>query len=163
MEVCLMRKWRDIWLVGLLSKCYKIMDRTSICATTLRRNIADLEKRFLGMEKKYTFSMEMYESMLKRMTNAEISIGLMRSRYETYPPQQFDLTVREEDAKGEIDALGTPIILGSHILGSPKPEGTLLERIETDPELSWESIQERINSVSWVDSLVGEEVDIAPQ
>jgi len=37
--------------------------------------------------------MEMYESMLKRMTNAEISIGLMRSRYETYPPQQFDLTV----------------------------------------------------------------------
>ena len=33
MEVCLMRKWRDIWLVGLLSKCYKIMDRTSICTT----------------------------------------------------------------------------------------------------------------------------------
>ena len=44
----------------------------------------------------------------------------------------------------------TPIILGSHILGSPKPEGTLLERIEMDPELSWESIQERINLVSWV-------------
>jgi len=32
-----------------------------------------------------------------------------------------------------------------------------------DLELSWESIQERINLVSWVDSLVGEELDIAPQ
>jgi len=95
----------------------------------------------------------------------EISVGLMRSKYETYPPQQFDLTVREEDAEGEVNALETPIILGSHILGSPKPEGTLLERIEIelDPELSWESIQERINSVSWAGSLVGEELDIAPK
>ena len=101
--------------------------------------------------------------MLKRMTNAGISIGLMRSGYETYPPQQFNLTVREEDAEGEANVLETPIILGSHFLGSPKPEGMLLERIKTDPELSWESIQERINSVSWVGSLVGEELDIAPK
>jgi len=33
MEVCLRRKWRDTQLVGLLSKCYKMMDRTSICVT----------------------------------------------------------------------------------------------------------------------------------
>jgi len=82
------------------------------------------------LEKKYTFSMEMYESMMKRVTNAEISVGLLRSRYETYPPQQFDLTVGEEDAEGEVDILEAPIVLGSHIVGSPKPEGSLLERIQ---------------------------------
>jgi len=48
----------------------------------LRRNIADLEKRHLELEKKYTFSMEMYKLMMKRVTNAEISVGLLRSRYE---------------------------------------------------------------------------------
>ena len=41
----------------------------------------------------------------------EISVGLSKSRYETYPPQQFDLT------EGEIDVLETPITLGAHILG----------------------------------------------
>jgi len=59
-----------------------------------------LERRNLELEKKYTFSMEMYEPMMKRVTNVEISVGLLRSRYETYPPQQFDLTVGEEDAEG---------------------------------------------------------------
>jgi len=122
-----------------------------------------LEKRHLELEKKYTFSMEMYKSMMKRVTNTEISVGLLRSRYETYPPQQFNLTVGEEDAEGEIDVLETPITLGSHIVGFPKLEGTLLERIEPDPELTWEDVQESINSMAmtWVDSLVGEELDIA--
>jgi len=138
----------------------------------LRRNIADLEKRYLELEKKYFFSMEMYESMMKRVTNAEISVGLLRSRYETYPPQQFDLTVGEEDAEGEIDVLETPITLGHHVVGLPKPEGILLERIgpdsllegvELNPELIWEDVQESINSMAttWVDSLVGEKLDIA--
>jgi len=57
-----------------------------------------LEKRYLELEKKYTFSMDLYEGMMKRMTNTKISVGLLTSRYETYPPQQFDLTVGEEDA-----------------------------------------------------------------
>ena len=131
----------------------------------MRRNIADLEKRYLELEKKYIFSMEMYESMMKRVTNVEISVGLLRSRYETYPPQQFDLTVGEEDVEGEVDILETPITLGSHIVGLSRPEGTLLERIEPSPELTWEDVQESINSMAttWVDSLVGEELDIAPK
>ena len=124
-----------------------------------------MEKRYLELEKKYTFSMEMYKLMMKRVTNTEISVGLLRSRYETYPPQQFDLMVGEEDAEGEIDVLETPITLGSHIIGFAKPEGTLSERIEPDLELTWESVQESINSMVmiWVDSLVGEELDIAPK
>jgi len=115
------------------------------------------------LEKKYVFSMEMYESMMKRVTDAEISVGLLRSRYETYPPQQFDLTVGDEDAEGEVDVLEAPIVLGSHIVGSPKPEGLLLERIQPSPELTWEDVQESINSMAttWVDSLVGEQLDIA--
>jgi len=140
----------------------------------LRRNIADLEKKYLELEKRYFFSMEMYELMMKRVTNVEISVGLLRSRFETYPPQQFDLSVGEEDAEGEVDVLETPITLGSHIIGLPKPEGTLLERIgpdsllegiELDPELTWENVQESINSMAttWVDSLVGEKLDIAPK
>ena len=131
----------------------------------LEKNHLELEKSHLELEKKYTFSMEMYEGVMKRMTNVEISVGLMRSRYNTYPPQQFDLRVGEEDAEGEIDVLEASITLGSHIIGSPKPEGTLLERIELDPELTWESVQESINSMAmtWVDSLVGEELDIAPK
>jgi len=55
--------------------------------------------------------------------------------------------------------------LGSHSIGSPKPEGSLLERIEPGPELTWEDVQESINSMAttWVNSLVGEQLDIAPQ
>ena len=122
-----------------------------------------MERRNLELEKKYAFSMEMYESMMKRVTNAEISVGILRSRFETYPPQHFDLTVGDED--GEVDVLEDPIVLGSHTIGSPKPEGTLLERIQPSPELTWEDVQESINSMAttWVDSLVGEQLDIAPQ
>ena len=68
----------------------------------MRRNIAKLERRNLELENKYAFSMEMYKSMMKRVTNAEISVGILRSRFETYPPQQFDLTVGDEDAEGEV-------------------------------------------------------------
>ena len=59
----------------------------------------------------------------------------------------------------------TPITLGSHVVGFPKTEGTLLERIEPGLELTWESVQESINSMAttWVDSLVGEELDTAPR
>ena len=123
-----------------------------------------MERRNLEL-KKYTFSMEMYKSMMKRVTNAEISVGILRSRFETYPPQQFDLTVGEEDAEGEVDVLEAPIVLGSHTIGSPKLEGSLLERILPSPELTWEDVQESINSMAttWVDSLVGEQLDIAPQ
>jgi len=34
-----------------------------------------------------------YELMLRRTTQVEMSVGILRSRFETYPPQQFDLTV----------------------------------------------------------------------
>ena len=107
--------------------------------------------------------MEMYEGMMKMMTNAEISIGLMRSRYNTYPPQQFDLTVGEEDTEGELDVLGSPIVLGSHVVASgPR---TLEERSELEPKLTWDDVQESINSMATtcVDSLVGEELDIVPR
>jgi len=42
---------------------------------------------------------------------------------------------------------------------------SLLEGIELDPELTWENVQESINSMAttWVDSLVGEKLDIAPK
>jgi len=69
-----------------------------------------------------------YESMLRRMTQVEISMGIMRSRFKTYPPQQFDLTVLEEDV------LDTPITLGNHVVASgPR---TLEERIKSDRD--WE-------------------------
>jgi len=42
-----------------------------------------------------------YESMLRRTTQVEMSVGILRSRFETYPPQQFDLTVLEEDVEEE--------------------------------------------------------------
>jgi len=64
-----------------------------------------------------------YESMLRRTTQVEMSVGILRSRFETYPPQQFDLTVLEEDA------LDTPITLGNHVVASgPR---TLEERIKS--------------------------------
>ena len=70
---------------------------------------------------------------------------------------------RKEGKTGENH--DTPIVLGSHIVGSPKPEGLLLERIQPSPELTWEDVQESINSMAttWVDSLVGEQLDIAPK
>jgi len=60
-----------------------------------------------------------YKLVLRRMTQVEMSIGIMRSRFETYPPQQFNLT----------DVLDTPITLGSHVVASgPR---TLEEKIES--------------------------------
>ena len=75
--------------------------------------------------------MEKYKLMLRRTTQVEISVGLMRSRFETYPPQQFDLMVLEEDGQ---DILDSTITLGSHVVASgPR---TLEERIELNRD--WE-------------------------
>jgi len=149
------------------TSCLVFWTQTDILlqSATLRRNITNLEKKYLELEKKYVFSMEMHELMMRRVTNAEISVGLLRSRFESHPPQWFDLSVGEEDAEGEVDVLETPITLGSHIVGSPKLEGSLLERIEPSLELTWEDVQESINSMvmTWVNSLVGEQLDIAPK
>ena len=94
----------------------------------------------------------------------EASVGLMRSRFETYPPQQFDLT----------DVLDTPITtLGSHVVASgPR---TLEERIESGRDweqwlASVEDVEEEERLVAesketakaWVNSLVGD-VNIAPK
>jgi len=101
--------------------------------------------------------------MLRRTIQVEISMGIMRSRFETYPPQQFDLT----------DVLDTPITLGSHMVASgPR---TLEERIELGQDweqwlVSVEDVEEEERLVAevketakaWVDSLVGD-VDIAPK
>ena len=104
---------------------------------------------------------------VRRMTQVEVSVGLMRSRFETYPPQQFDLTVLEEDV------LDSPITLGNHVVTSgPK---TLEERIELGRDweqwlVSVEDVEEEERLVAevketakaWVDSLVGD-VDITPK
>jgi len=108
-----------------------------------------------------------YELMLRRTTQVEMSVGILRSRFETYPPQQFDLTVLEEDV------LDSPITLGNHVVASgPR---TLEERIELGRD--WEQWlasmgdveeEERLvakaqeTAKAWVDSLVGD-VDIAPK
>jgi len=103
-----------------------------------------------------------YELMLRRTTQVEMSVGILRSRFETYPPQQFNLT----------DVLDTPITLGSHVVASgPR---TLEERIKSGRDweqwlVSVEDIEEEERLVAeaketakaWVDSLVGD-VDIAP-
>jgi len=125
--------------------------------------VSALEKRCSGMADRCDDLMGKYESMLRRTTQVEVSVGLMRSRFETYPPQQFDLT----------DVLDTPITLGSHVVASgPR---TLEERIESGRDweqwlVSVEDIEEEERLVAeaketaraWVDSLVGV-VDIAPK
>jgi len=125
--------------------------------------VSALEKRCSGMADRCDNLMGKYESMLRRTTQVEVSVGLMRSRFETYPPQQFDLT----------DVLDTPITLGSHVVASgPR---TLEERIESGRDweqwlASVEDIEEEERLVAeaketakgWVDSLVGD-VDIAPK
>jgi len=84
--------------------------------------VSALEKRCSGMADRCDDLMGKYELMLRRMTQVEVSVGLLRSRFETYPPQQFNLT----------DMLDTPITLGSHVVASgPR---TLEERIE----LGWD-------------------------
>jgi len=122
-----------------------------------------LEKHCSGMADRCEDLMGKYESLLRRTTQVEMSVGIMRSRFETYPPQQFNL----------MDMLDTPITLGSHVVASgPR---TLEERIE----LGWdwdqwlasvEDVEEEERLVAkvketakaWVDSLVGD-VDIAPK
>jgi len=125
--------------------------------------VSALEKCCSGMTDRYEELMGRYESMLRRTTQVEVSIGLMRSRFETYPPQQFDLT----------DVLDTPITLGNHVVASgPR---TLEERIESGWDweqwlASVEDVKEEERLVAkaketakaWVDSLVGD-VDITPK
>ena len=116
-----------------------------------------LEKRCLEMADRCEDLMGKYESMLRRTTQVEMSVGILRSRFETYPPQQFDLT----------DVLDTPITLGSHVVASgPR---TLEERIESGRDCV-EDVKEEERLVAevketakaWVNSLVGD-VDIAPK
>jgi len=125
--------------------------------------VSALEKRCSGMVDRCDDLMGKYELMLRRTTQVEVSVGLMRSRFETYPPQQFDLT----------DVLDTPITLGSHVVASgPR---TLEERIELGQDweqwlASVEDVEEEERLVAkaketakaWVDSLVGD-VNIAPK
>jgi len=125
--------------------------------------VSTLEKCCSGMADRCDDLMGKYESMLRRTTQVEVSVGPMRSRFETYPPQQFDLT----------DMLDTPITLGSHVVASgPR---TLEERIESGRDweqwlASVEDVEEEERLVAkvketakaWVNSLVGD-VDIAPK
>jgi len=125
--------------------------------------VSTLEKCCSGMTDRCEDLMGKYELMLRRTTQVEVSVGLMRSRFETYPPQQFDLT----------DVLDTPITLGNHVVASgPR---TLEERIKLGRDweqwlASVEDIEEEERLVAkaketakaWVDSLVGD-VDIAPK
>jgi len=125
--------------------------------------VSALEKCCSGMADKCEDLMGKYKSVLRRTTQVEMSVGIVRSRFETYPPQQFDLT----------DALDTPITLGSHMVASgPR---TLEERIELGRDLeqwlaSVEDVEEEERLVAeaketakaWVNSLVGD-VDIAPK
>ena len=99
-----------------------------------------------------------YELMLRRTTQVEMSMGILRSRFETHPPQQFNL----------MDVLDTPITLGNHVVASgPR---TLEERIESGRDweqwlASVEDVEEEerlVAKATWVDSLVGD-VDIAPK
>ena len=121
-----------------------------------------LEKHCSGMVDRCDDLMGKHESMLRRTTQVEVSVGLMRSRFETYPPQQFDL----------MDVLDTPITLGSHVVASgPR---TLEERIELGRDweqwlASVEDVEEerlvakaKETAKAWVDSLVGD-IDIAPK
>jgi len=83
-----------------------------------------------------------YELMLRRTTQVEMSVGILRTRFETYPPQQFDLT----------DVLDTPITLGSHVVASgPR---TLEERIESGRD--WEQWLVSVEDVEEEERLVAE-------
>jgi len=52
--------------------------------------VSALEKRCSGMADRCDDLMGKYESMLRRTTQVEVSVGLMRSRFETYPPHTGD-------------------------------------------------------------------------
>jgi len=88
-----------------------------------------------------------YELMLRRTTQVEMSVGILRSRFETYPPQQFDLT----------DVLDTPITLGNHVVASgPR---TLEERIELGRD--WEQWLASVEDVEEEERLVAEAKETA--
>jgi len=137
----------------------------------LKNKVDALEKCCSSMADRCEDLMGKYESMLRRTTQVEISVGLMRSRFKTYPPQQFDLMALEEDGQ---DVLDSPITLGSHMVASgPR---TLEERIELNWDweqwlASVEEVEEEERMVAkaketakaWVNSLVGDQVDIAPK
>ena len=72
-----------------------------------------------------------------------MSVGILRSRFETYPPQQFDL----------MDVLDTPITLGNHVVASGP------RTLEEEERLVAEAKEA---AKAWVDSLVGD-VDITPK
>jgi len=129
----------------------------------LKNKVKTLEKRCLEMADRCEDLMGKYELMLRRTTQVEMSVGILRSRFETYPPQQFNLT----------DVLDTPITLGNHVVASgPR---TLEERIELGRDweqwlASVEDVEEEERLVAeaketakaWVNSLVGD-VNIAPK
>jgi len=51
--------------------------------TELRNRVSALEKCCSGMADRCDDLMGKYESMLRRTTQVEVSVGLMRSRFET--------------------------------------------------------------------------------
>ena len=67
----------------------------------MKNKVKALEKRCLEMANKCKDLMGKYELMLRRTTQVEMSVGILRSRFETYPPQQFDLTVLVEQTRGQ--------------------------------------------------------------
>jgi len=52
----------------------------------LKNQVKALEKHCSRMADRCEDLMGKYELMLRRTTYVEISVGLMRSRFETYPP-----------------------------------------------------------------------------
>jgi len=92
-----------------------------------------------------------YELMLRRTTQVEVSVGLMRSRFKAYPPQQFNLTVLEEDVSD------TPITLGNHVVASGP--GTLEERIESGQD--WEQWLVSVEDIEEEERLVAKAKETA--
>ena len=108
----------------------------------LKNKVKALEKRCLEMADRCEDLMGKYESILRRTTQVEMSVGILRSRFETYPPQQFDLT----------DVLDTPITLGNHMVASgPR---TLEERIELGRD--WEQWLASVEDVEEEERLVAD-------
>jgi len=119
-----------------------------------------LEKRCSGMADRCEDLMGKYELMLRRTTQMEVSVGLMRSRFETYPPQQFDLT-------DVLDTLGNYVVASGPRTSEEKIELgwdweqwlASVEDVEEEERLVAEAKE---TAKAWVDSLVGD-VDIAPK
>ena len=95
-----------------------------------------LEKRCSGMADRCEDLMGKYESMLRRTTQMEVSVGLMRSRFETRTLEE-----RIESGRDWEQWLAS------------------VEDIEEEERLVAEAKE---TAKAWVDSLVGD-VDIAPK